>query len=128
MFKVGDKVRLNSLGISRDFIYIKEGVEYLVTFCDQITVCLKGIEPTYYPSNIFDLVEEKEMKKIKFDINPSIKEAKETFPCVREGKTTGRLYYFMNSCSNGYPLHDDGSATSFENTKPWAGTVAITQD
>lgn len=127
MFKVGDKVKLNSVGISKGYVCVKGGFEYIVTFCDQSKVYLKGVEYPYYLSD-FDLVEENKMKKIKFDINPSIKEAKKTFPCVREGKTTGKLYYFMNSYDKGYPLHDDGSATSFENTKPWTGTVAITQD
>lgn len=127
MFKVGDKVRLNSAGIRKGFRNVKEGVEYIVTFCNQYLVYLEGVGSSYFVSD-FDLVKEKERKKIKFDINPPIKEAKETFPCVREGKTTGRLYYFMNSYENGYPLYTGGGRTAFENTKPWTGTVAITQD
>lgn len=132
MFKVGDKVKLNDKGVAMKYLHIKSNQTYeVIGFDSGGYVKFKDVYPTYwatYDVDYFKLVEEKEMKKIKFDINPSIKETKKTFPCIRAGKTTGKLYYFVNSYASGYPLYDDGSATSFENTEPWTGTVTITQD
>ena len=127
MFKVGDKVKLNDKGAAKAWAFLSKDLVYIVSEVGAYTITLSGIGGVSYDNSDFKLAEEKEMKKIKFDINPSIKESKETFPCVREGKTTGRLYYFVNSYASGYPLHEDGSVTSFENTKPWTGKVTITQ-
>lgn len=132
MFKIGDKVTLNDKGVAMKYTYVKANQIYeVIGFESSGFLKLKGVFETYsisYSEKFFNLVKEKEMKKIKFDIEPATKEAKETFPCIREEKTSGRLYYFMNSYANGYPLHDNGSVRSFENTKPWTGTVAITQE
>ena len=132
MFKIGDKVTLNDKGVAMKYTYVKANQIYeVIGFESSDFLKLKNVFETHsisYSEKFFNLVEEKEMKKIKFDINPSIKEANKTFPCVREGKTTGRLYYFMNSYEDGYPLYTGGGRTAFENTKPWVGKVTITQD
>ena len=49
-----------------------------------------------------------------------------TFPCIREGEVTGRLYLFQTKEGLGIGLRD--GSTRFERTRPWSGTVTITQD
>lgn len=48
------------------------------------------------------------------------------FPCIREGMNSGRLYLFQTKEGLGIGLHDGSSL--FNNTRPWSGTVTITQD
>ena len=48
------------------------------------------------------------------------------FPCIREGVGTGELYLFQTLEGRGIGLR--AGSTTFESTRPWSGTVTITQD
>jgi len=63
---------------------------------------------------------------MKCVIKTNTKKEEVTFPCLRVGISTGKLYLFRDALTPGVGL--ESVWTEFKNTDPWTGTVTITQD
>lgn len=125
MFKVGDKVQLNAVGISKGFISVKEGVTYKIRYVDKTVVGLEGINSSYY-SHHFELVKE---NKMKLDIKTTtVAQPEVTFPCIRQGKVSGQLYLFQSMTARGISLESSTASTIWCDTDEWKGTIKITQE
>lgn len=129
MFKVGDKVKLNSFGNRQGFKLIKKDVEYVVEKVNLTRIYIKDVG-IYYHQDYFELANEKGTKmKYTIIVDNSITMS---FPCIRKGKVSGKLYLFRNSKEKGYGLDrmetvDQGTNTTWDDTLPWSGSVTITQ-
>ena len=129
MFKVGDKAKLNDFGNRQGFTLVKKDAEYVVERVDLTRLYIKeaGI---YYHQDYFKLANEKETK-MKYTINED-NSTTMSFPCIRKGKVSGKLYFFRNSKDRGYGLDsmetdNQGTHTNWTETLPWSGSVTITQ-
>lgn len=127
MFKVGDKVKTKDSDLDREVVYIHKRdhrVHYLVAY--------KGDVPVGFFEDKLMLVEsapetkKEEVKMLKVEVKETIKEVTQKFPCIRKGKTTGKLYLF-HSEQYGYCLENQTSS-SWEHTEPFTGTVTLTQE
>lgn len=63
---------------------------------------------------------------MKCVIKTNTKKEEVTFPCLRVGIYTGKLYLCRDESSPGVGL--EAGWADFKNTDPWTGTVTITQD
>jgi hypothetical protein len=126
MFKVGDKVKLKDRQFNQYYVYISPEKVYEVDCAGETRIALKGIKQGYYLAKEFELVEEEEVKMLKVEVKETTKEVTQKFPCIRKGKTTGKLYLF-HSEKYGYCLENQ-TFSSWEHTEPFTGTVTLTQE
>lgn len=131
MFKAGDKVKLNRAGELQRFGCVKPDTVYIVDEYKYPNVAIKDVGISYW-KGYFELVEsasepkKEEVKILKVEVKETTKEVVQKFPCIRKGKTTGKLYLF-HSEKYGYCLENQTSS-SWEHTEPFTGTVTLTQE
>lgn len=131
MFKVGDKVKLSKAGELQNFKLVSPNTVYTVVKYEYPNVALWGVEVSYW-KGYFKLVEsapeteKEEVKMLSVEVKETTKAGEKKFPCIRKGKTTGKLYLFHGG-NYGYGLENE-TTTSWEHTEPFTGTVTLTQE